>query len=248
MQQFRNNGFVLFSGLLLLTGGAFFLWAGTAQPPVGLELGTLVAGDALVEFARQVVAEPAWNRLHAALLAGPLLWAVGASGIRVLFQEGRSQGYGTLAAAALAIGAGVWAVSFVLSGYVAPIHAEALLAGGSDVAAATNLRANQEMVVRLALVGWLMVSLGMGSLSAGILANRVGERGAQWLLAVPGLCLGAWPYGAWLGGLFRPGPFASPLWTPTALLTSTWFMGLGTYLIARALADFARERIGEDRG
>lgn len=241
MDEIRERSFLVVSGLALLAGGAFFLWGGSAHPGTGAELGQIGTDPYFRAFARKVADHEAWERIHAAMLAGPLLWALGTAGAASLLSEQGAGGYGSVASMALGVAAATWTVTFVLDGFIAPLHAVALVEGGGGADVLHAFRSTQEAVVRLGLVGWLLVGVGMASLGAGVFASHTFSARVRWGLAVPGILLGGWPVAAWLAGVFRPGPFTSILWVPTAVLTTVWFLALGSLLLWKALADIATD-------
>ena len=52
----------------------------------------------------------------------------------------------------------------------------------------------------------------------------------QVIMGGTGIVLGLWPSVACAIGVFRPGPFTSPWWAATAVLTAAWFLVLGLRL------------------
>jgi hypothetical protein len=82
--------------------------------------------------------------------------------------------------------AGAWAVVFVLDGFVAPIQAAAVLESGSTEALQA-FAANQEFVIRLGLVSWLLVGAGVLFLGIGLLTARKASRGIRVGLGMSGI-------------------------------------------------------------
>jgi hypothetical protein len=137
----------------------------------------------------------------------------------------------------LTIGAALWALAFVLDGFIAPRLARVLAASADDALRAASLAAfgvNQAMVAHLGGVGLALIGAGSAALSAALLA-LVPLRSGPGVFAAVGLALGAWPLLAILTGEFTPGPFTSPLWLPTALAMAAWFLGLAAIVVRGSL-------------
>jgi hypothetical protein len=235
-QPFADRLFYLASGALLMIGGVLFVWGGSQHPPTGTNLGAIGSEEFFLNFARHIVQHPAWERIHIAILVGPLCWAVGGIGLCLALRDLGESRFGTLGAATLAMGATAWAVTFVFDGFVALRIAQAMLASRPNdmPSIATAFHANQVVVIRLGLVSLVLIGWGMAALGGSILASTMGSRTLRWLLGASGLLLGAWPTIAWAAGVFEPGPFVSRLWVPTALLTAAWFVSAGVVTIAHA--------------
>jgi hypothetical protein len=138
---------------------------------------------------------------------------------------------------ALGIGAAAWAVVFVLDGFVAPIQAAAVAEAGSSLDAVNAFRGNQEIVIRLGLVAWLLIGAGIASLSIAVWSSRARARLVRIVLVPAGIAVGTWPMVAFVAGPFRPGPFTSGLWTLTAILTALWFLIGAVVLVQREVAE-----------
>lgn len=231
----KEKGFLAVAGFLLMGGSAFFLWAAAAHPGFGAQAPAAGTVEAVRTFAERASGDEAWMRLHAAILAGPVLWALGSTGVRTLLRDSGGRSYGVLASTALSVGAGLWAVAFIVDGFVAPVQAEAVRRGAEAESALATFRAVQELVTRLGLLSWLLVGVGVLGIAVGLVAGRRGSVRSRSVLAGSGALVGLWPLAAWLGGLFLPGPFGSPTWVPTVMLTAAWFLVLGSYLVGRAL-------------
>jgi len=218
----------------LLTGGVLaFLWGGAQHPLTDSSLGQLGSPDYFREFARHVANQAGWQRIHAGILAGPVLWALGSVGLARRLRGEGEVGWSELALMALGTGAALWAVVFVLDGFVAPLQAAAVVEPGSSVDAVNAFRTNQEIVIRLGLVSWLLIGTGIASLSIAAWSSREQARLVRVALVPAGLAVGTWPIVAFVAGPFRPGPFTSVLWTPTAILTAIWFLIAVAVLLRR---------------
>ena len=137
----------------------------------------------------------------------------------------------------MGLGAAAWTVVFVLDGFVAPLQAAAITEAGSSLDAVHAFRANQEIVIRLGLVSWLLIGFGIASISAAAWASQDRARLIRLVLVPAGFLVGLWPMVAWVAGTFRPGPFTSGTWTATAILTSCWFLVAAVALLRKRSAD-----------
>ena len=154
------------------------------------------------------------------ILTGPLMWLLGASS----FWSDRS-GWTRMANSAMTLAATVWAVTFVFDGFVAPD----IVRWMTPETGLYQLAVNQDAVIRLGLVSWLMLSFSIIAGSVGILVSSP-SRSAK-VLAWIGLPLGAWPFYAWATGTFLPGPFTSRYWNVSAVSAAFWFLAVGVYLL-----------------
>jgi hypothetical protein len=227
--------FYLVCGALMVLGAFTFIWGGSQHPATGTNLGPIGSDEFFRNFARHIVEHPAWQRIHVGILMGPPCWALGGIGACLALRELGESRFATLGAAALAMGATTWAVTFVFDGYVALRLAQAIVASGDLAPIASQFHANQVVVIHLGMVSLVLIGCGMAGLGSAILAARLRPRALQWLMGISGLVLGAWPALAWAVGIFVPGPFTSPLWVHTALLTAAWFTCVGVALLARAM-------------
>lgn len=227
------------AGLLLLAGTVAFLWGGAQHPATGESLGPIGSDEYFRNFVEHVRSHRGWEAIHTGILAGPVLWALG---IAAWSRRRVRDSAAGLANVALAMGAALWAVTFVFDGFLAPVHAAAVPSAGE--AALHAFRANQNVVIRLGLVSWLLIGAAVAALGARLLAQRRRRVGST-VLGVVGVALGLWPLVAWAAGVFRPGPFTSPAWIPTAVLTALWFAVLGTLLLAGRVG--AARRLSSDR-
>lgn len=208
--RLTDRVFTAWSGLLLIAGSLIFAWGGRRHPPTGTSLGPLNSDEFFRNFARHIAGHPDWIRIHDAILAGPLLWVLGASGACWLL---------------------AWAIS--------------------------ALRSTQLLVLRLGLVAWLLLGIGIAALGAAVIAGRLGGRAVATGVGSFGVALGLWPVVGYAIAVFDPGVFTSPWWLPIAGTTSLWFGVLGGVLVAVAAgrtaavtreAAFARAPVVADGG
>src|SRR5215208_2677640 len=110
---------LLLPAALLLAGTATFLGGGRRHPHINDSLGPIGSDDFYLAFARTIVHIPNWETMHALILAGPVLWALGAAAI-VRLLPGRVSTLGEVGRAALLLAALTWTVAFVFDGFIAP--------------------------------------------------------------------------------------------------------------------------------
>jgi hypothetical protein len=216
---------------LLVAGSVSFLAAGSRHPRIGAALGPAGSDAFFQAFAQEILHMPNWEVMHAMILAGPLLWALGAAGVARLLPE-RVMALGEAGRAALLLAAGAWALAFVLDGFVAPTLARPVAAAASPVELHTAIapfRTNQLTMARLGMVSMVLMGGAMTAFAVGLLASA---RHAPWrgVVGATGLLVGVWPMIAAASGEFAPGPFTSPYWSLTALATGLWFALLATAL------------------
>jgi hypothetical protein len=127
------------------------------------------------------------------------------------------------------LGGGLWAIAFVLDGYVGPRLAQGIAAAGmgADATALRTFATNQYMMARLGMLAIVLIGAAILLLGGAML---VGTRLRSWQAVVGalGLVIGGWPLIAAARGEFWPGPFTSPYWTLTAISLGLWFLLLGT--------------------
>ena len=234
----------LVSVALLAAGSLSFLLAGSLHPRIGAALGPVGSEAFLRAFAAEIVRVPHWEAIHTGILAGPVLWALGAAAIpRVL--PARAAVLGEIGRNALLLAAAAWTVAFVLDGFMAPGFAHAVV-DATDVAAEHDalraFQANQRIVARLGTVSIVLIGVaesafGLALLTSARAVARAASRGAAWSIAVgaSGVLVGLWPILAAARGEFVPGPFTSPYWTITALATGAWFGALASALPLRGI-------------
>lgn len=216
---------------LLLLGSVLFIAGGTFHPHVSSAMGVLGSPEFFTHFAQKIVTTPGWIPMHMLILAGPVVWAFATPSVGQRLPPGGKSAW-AIAQSMLIISATLWIITFVLDGFIAPVYARALLAprpAGIDPMLLMSFGMNQTVLVRLGLVSWVLQGLAIILYSTGLLASRR----LSWRSAVgaAGILVGAWPFIAALNGEFNPGPFISELWKPTALVTATWYIGLGVSLV-----------------
>jgi hypothetical protein len=227
----RSRLDTLLPAALLVGGSVLFLGAGGRHPRIGAALGPVGSDAFFQSFAREIAHVPNWEAMHAMILSGPLLWALGAAGVARLLPA-RVAALGEVGRAALLLAAAAWRLACVLDGFVAPVFARTIAAASTPSelhAAIAPFRTNQLTMARLGMVS--MVLMG-GATTAFALALVASSRRAPWraVVGATGLLVGFWPMIAAARGEFAPGPFTSPYWTVTALATGAWFAMLATVL------------------
>ena len=225
MQRIRVETWL--PALLLIGGSLVFLGAGRHHPIIDATLGPAGSDEYFRAFAAQMLHMPNWESIHLGILVGPLLWTLGAAGIARLLTNAIP--LADVGKTALMLGAGLWAIAFVLDGYVGPRLAQAIAAAGvgADALALRTFATNQYMMARLGMLAIVLIGAAILVLSGAML---FGARPRSWQAAVGGLGLliGGWPLIAASRGEFWPGPFTSPYWSLTALSLGLWFVLLGT--------------------
>jgi hypothetical protein len=238
------------SSTLLIAGSILFVVGGGQHPRAGTAFGTPGTPEFFRAFADHIHHQESWVGIHVLILIGPVLWSLALPRRRA--DEAPPDGWRTqatrtldsLASRTLLLGAGLWAMTFVFDGFVAP-----LLANG--IASATpnelpgllaSFRSNQDVVISLGLVSWVLVGAAMAMVgTATVLAARALSVRAA--LGVAGVIIGVWPIVAAITGEFDPGPFTSRFWNVTALVSAFWFAAYGFSLMSRErLADVSSER------
>lgn len=215
----------LFGGGLLAAGAVAFLLGGGQHPPTDESMGEVGSDAYFQSFAEHVVADPNWSTYHAAILLGPVLWALGSVAFgRLTSGRGGSAGFATTGVVGLALAGLAWAIVFVLDGFVAPTQAAGVVDSGFAANAMLAFQSNQEIVIRLGLVSWLLLAVGVLTMSVSLLSAGGLAPFARWVVGGAGLVVGGWPLFAWAVGEFLPGPFTSSLWVPTVIATSLWFI------------------------
>jgi hypothetical protein len=241
--------FYLICGALLIIGGAVFAWGGSSHPPTDARLGAIGSEEFFRNFVRHIVEHGNWQSIHTGILAGPVCWALGSVGAGLMLRRHGEVCFSALGVVALAMGATAWAVTFVFDGFVALRYAQTIAANppGDLTALLTGFQANQVVVIRLGLVSWILIGLGMAALGGSSIIGVTGRaRVAKQVIGATGILLGVWPAVAWAIGVFDPGPFTSRSWPPTALLTTAWFMAMGVILLAQATSKTDQSRADEN--
>jgi hypothetical protein len=234
--------FYVICGILLLIGGVVFIWGGSSHPPTDARLGAVGSEEFFRNFVRHIVEHGNWQLIHTGILAGPLCWALGGIGASVMLRKHGEACFSVLGAAALAMGATAWAVTFVFDGFVALRYAQTIAANppGDMTALLLGFQANQVVVIRLGLVSLILIGAGMAALGSSMISGAGPVRAVKQIIGATGILLGAWPTVAWAIGVFDPGPFTSRWWALTALLTTAWFMALGLMVLAQARSPWAQ--------
>src|SRR5688572_1350607 len=158
------------SAILLPLGSVLFTVGGAHHPRASSAFGTVGTPDFYRTFAEHIHVQANWIPIHALILAGPLLWALGAprrgDGSSDQSDEpDRSAAHvaDTLASRALVLGASLWAVVFVADGFVAPqvAHLVASATSADLPSTLTVFRSNQVMVISLGLVSWILIGMAI---------------------------------------------------------------------------------------
>jgi hypothetical protein len=214
--------------LLLIAGSLIFLGAGRHHPIIDATLGPPGSNEFFRTFAGHMLRMPNWESIHLGILVGPVLWTLGVAGIARTVASAATP-LADVGKGALMLGACLWAVAFVLDGYVGPRLAQAIAAAGvgADALAIKTFSTNQYMMARLGMLSIVLIGGSILIISAAMLFE---SRRRSWCAIVGGLgvLVGAWPLIAAARGEFWPGPFTSPYWTATAISLGVWFLLLGT--------------------
>jgi hypothetical protein len=234
MNRRGNRLFDLASGLLLITGTLLFLNGGRQHPAINSSLGPPGSEEYFRNFAGHVVHHHDWEGIHSQILAGPILWILGAAALAERRRRSGESAWSGLGQTALLLGTAGWVVAFVFDGFVAPDIAGRLASSDGALAQAiiSEFAANQMVVIRTGLVAWLLLALGAMAFSTSLVL----ERGAgifQRLVGGLGIPIGLASFAAWIGGSFSPGPFVSPWWNSIAIATGLWFLLAGVVLAGR---------------
>ena len=222
-----------FSGLLIVIGSLVFVCGGAFHPKINSSLGALGSSEFFQNFYMHIAHHGSWRLIHGMILAGPLMWLLGASS----FWNDRS-GWTRMANSAMTLAATVWAVTFVFDGFVAPD----IVRWMTPETGLYQLAVNQDAVIRLGLISWLMLGFAMVAGSVGTLVSSR-SRNAK-VLAWIGIPLGAWPFIAWATGTFLPGPFTSRYWNVSAVSAAFWFLAVGVFLLVSVAPQSAMESEG----
>jgi hypothetical protein len=216
------------SGALLVFGSLLFLGGGSRHPRINYTLGPVGSDQFFLAFAQHVTMHANWEAFHAMILVGPVIWALSSPGIESVLPR-RGAPLWSAARMSLGIAATLWAIAFVLDGFNAPIFARAIAAAPSAEAQRELLfdfRISASTMAHLGLISWTLLSLAFGAYGAGLIASA---RRTAWktILGATGILIGAWPFIEIARRDFLPGPFTSPLWTATALVTGIWIALFG---------------------
>ena len=147
-----------FSGLLIVIGSLAFVCGGAFHPRINSSLGALGSTEFFQNFYMHIAHHGSWRLIHGMILVGPVLWLLGIGSL----WSGRN-GWTRMATTAMTLAATAWAVTFVFDGFVAPDIVRWLTPEtGWHV-----LAVNQDVVIRLGLVSWLMLGFAMIAGSVG---------------------------------------------------------------------------------
>ena len=229
--------------LLLAAGSVVFLAAGRLHPIVNsATMPEAGSADYFRAFAATMLQMHNWESVHLGILVGPVLWAIAAAGaVRAL--PARTAALGDIGRQALLLGATLWAIAFVLDGYVGPRLAAAIAAAGvgNDAVAINAFQANQLTMARLGTLSVVLMAVAALIFGAALLAGAT-LRSWRMGVGVLGIAVGAWPMIAAATGEFYPAPFTSTYWSLTALSFGVWFLLFGVALVrgGRAPRDAVR--------
>jgi hypothetical protein len=231
MLKSAERAYYLMSGAFLILGSMVFLWGGSQHPHIRQGAGDL---EYFQGFAHRIVHHPNWEGIHSGILAGPVLWLLGMVALCGLLRRADETRWSGLGLTALTLAAACWSVTFVFDGFVVPNLAKSLLDATDPAQAAlalAGMRANQTVVIRLGLVSWIVLGIATAAFSIALAAAPIVRGAVRWPLVALGLILGVWPAVAAVS-VFQPGPFVSPLWNPTAILTAFWYLAVGVLVMS----------------
>ena len=204
----------------MVIGSLLFVYGGALHPHINSSIGTLGSAEFFENFRMKILHHGSWERIHAMILAGPLLWLIG---VRSFWDD--RHGWTRTAVTAMTLAATIWSVAFVFDGFVASYIVRSL----PGDAGRNALAVNQNVVIRLGLISWLALGFSMIAGGVGILASENRSRTSSTLSWI-GIALGLWAFIAWITGLFLPGPFTSPYWNVTAVSVAFWFLAVGVFV------------------
>ncbi len=222
------------SGLLFIAGTLVFLNGGRQHPRIDSSLGLPGSVEYFKNFTSHVLHHHDWEGIHAQILAGPVLWALGAVALAERRRRAGERRWSGLGATALLLGTGCWIVAFVFDGFVAPQIARTLAGDEGPLSPVylSEFAANAAVVIRAGLVSWLLIGLSAAAFGASLAVER-GVGMFQWVVSWVGILLGVASIAAWASGSFIPGPFTSPLWNPIAISTGLWFVLIAVWVMQR---------------
>jgi len=178
--------------LLLVAGTLIFLGAGRHHPIIDATLGPPGSDAYFRAFAGHMLHMPNWESIHLGILVGPLLWTLGVAGIARVVSSAATP-LADVGKVALMLGASLWAVAFVLDGYVGPRLAQAIAAAGvgADALAIKTFSTNQYMMARLGMLSTVLIGASILIIGAAMLLE---SRLRSWRTVVGAL------------GVLAPGP------------------------------------------
>src|SRR5215210_1437844 len=107
----RARGALLPAGLLV-SGTVAFLGAGRFHPRIGSHMGPVGSDQFFASFLHEILSVSNWRAIHVGILAGPVLWAIGAAAGAHLVTR-RDKAFVNVGVAALVIAATIWTLAFV---------------------------------------------------------------------------------------------------------------------------------------
>jgi len=142
-------------------------------------------------FYMHIQHHQSWELIHGFILAGPILWLLG---MGVLWTN--RNGWMETARTAMILAATTWAVVFVFDGFVAPYIVRSTTAELGH----TLLAVNQQAVIKLGLVSWLMLAAAMLAGSIGWLVEAEPRALRRWRRRCWPRSVSFWAFGrSWLG-------------------------------------------------
>lgn len=220
-------------GSLAILGSIAFMYGGSFHPHVNSDMGALGTEPFYLHFIAAILETPHWERFHAMILIGPVLWALSIAGLAHTVDDKRRPIW-QIATQAMAIGGALWAATFALDGFVSALHARVVAGAATPMMQAITYRdfvANQNVVARFGQAGWFAFALGITTIGI-LLASAFRQAPRRAILGASGIAIGGWSVFACLSGRFSPAPFTSHYWTLTALVTATWFAAFGATMTA----------------
>lgn len=232
------------SAALLIAGSFLFLAGGRHHPDAATAFGESGTQAYFTTFASTIHHSANWKSIHLLILLGPVLWALALPVMSRVAADDRftqlRSGLTQLAGRAIAIGAALWVIAFVLDGYAAPVTSAAIVnATAAELPGLiVTFRVHQLTMVTLGLFSWILIGLSM-ALHGTILMLDVRRSITRIALGAIGVVIGLWPIIAAFTGEFDPGPFTSDLWRLTALSSALWFAALGiSFVVAPRAATY----------
>ncbi|MEC3976896.1 hypothetical protein [Amycolatopsis sp. H20-H5] len=225
--QKSRRAFYVFSAVTLAVGGFLILNGGRQHPAITQHMGTFGTPGFYTHFAQMMMA-PDWYELHAQIMWGPVVAALGALGMVSLVRSRGDSRWSTLGLIALSMGTVLWTLVYCFDGFISPKLAPLLLNSSPELEPAMNgvFGSSQWAAITIATPGWILMSAGQLFLGVSVLITRsVGRgRGLSTVVGVGGILLGVSSLLAWATGSFDPGPMISPWWLMNAYAGAIWFL------------------------
>jgi hypothetical protein len=231
--------YYLFSGLMMIAGTVIFMNGGRQHPPINESMGQFGTPDFFYKFASLIASDANWEQVHAFIIIGPVLWALGLLALADQLRVNGESRWSTFALVSLAMGVTLHVVLYIFDGFVASKIATQLLNSDETLrpALTATFGANQWTVIRMSTVSWLLISIAPAAIALSMLFARRGlgafGRVLQGILVVVGLVLGAFGIVASVTGTYSPGPMVSPFYVPVAVTTALWFAVAGLSVMLR---------------